>query len=56
MTDLEVLVVAAYVFADEYPVPPRGGRRALISDAELIALQLRKPRSGSAPTGSSSAW
>src|SRR5919197_6125442 len=24
MTDLEALVVAAYVFADEYPVPARG--------------------------------
>jgi IS5 family transposase len=38
MTDLEALVVAAYVFADEYPVPLRGGRRPLISDAELVAL------------------
>jgi len=38
MTDLEALVVAAYVFADEYPVPPRGGRRPLISDAELVSL------------------
>jgi IS5 family transposase len=38
MTDLEALVVAAYVFADEYPVPPRGGRRPLITDAELVAL------------------
>jgi hypothetical protein len=38
MTDLEALVVAAYVFADEYPVPPRGGRPALTSDAELVAL------------------
>jgi hypothetical protein len=38
MTDLEALVVAAYVFADEYPVPPRGGRKPLISDAELVAL------------------
>ena len=38
MTDLEALVVAAYVFADEYPVPARGGRRPLISDAELVAL------------------
>jgi IS5 family transposase len=37
-TDLEALVVAAYVFADEYPVPPRGGRRPLITDAELVAL------------------
>src|SRR5712691_10451129 len=38
MTDLEALVVAGYVFADEYPVPPRGGRPALTSDAELVAL------------------
>ena len=30
MTDLEALVVAAYVFADEYRVPARGGRPALI--------------------------
>src|SRR5207245_11074030 len=38
MTDLEALVVAAYVFADEYRVPARGGRPALTSDAELVAL------------------
>ncbi len=38
MTDLEALVVAAYVFADEYPVPARPGRPPLISDAELVAL------------------
>lgn len=38
MTDLEALVVAAYVFADEYPVPARGGRPAATSDAELVAL------------------
>jgi hypothetical protein len=36
--DLEALVVAAYVFADEYPVPARPGRPAQISDAELVAL------------------
>jgi hypothetical protein len=36
--DLEALVVAAYVFADEYPVPARRGRPAKISDAELVAL------------------
>src|SRR6266700_4761520 len=40
MTDLEALVVAAYVFADDYPVPARGGRRPLISDAELVALSV----------------
>src|SRR6266542_186395 len=38
MTDLEALVVAAYVFADEYRVPARPGRPPLISDAELVAL------------------
>jgi Transposase DDE domain len=38
MTDLEALVIAAYVFADEYRVPARGGRPALTSDAELVAL------------------
>jgi hypothetical protein len=36
--DLEALVVAAYVFADEYPVPARPGPLAKISDAELVAL------------------
>ena len=38
MTDLEALVVAAYVFADEYPVPARCGRPPLVSDGELVAL------------------
>lgn len=37
-SDLEALVVAAYVFADEYPVPARSGPPAKISDAELVAL------------------
>jgi hypothetical protein len=32
------LVVAACVFADEYPVSARPGRRAQVSDAELVAL------------------
>ena len=36
--DLEALVVAAYVFADEYPVPARPGPPAKIEDAELVAL------------------
>ena len=36
--DLEALVVAAYVFADEYSVPARPGRAAQVSDAELVAL------------------
>ncbi len=38
MTDLEALVVAAYVFADEFPVPARPGPQSRISDAELVAL------------------
>ncbi len=38
MTDLEALVVAAYVFADEYPVPARPGPAAMINDAEVVAL------------------
>jgi hypothetical protein len=38
MTDLEALVVAAYVFADQYSVPARPGRPAKVSDAELVAL------------------
>ena len=38
MRDLEALVVAAYVFADEYSVPARAGRPPLSSDAELVAL------------------
>jgi hypothetical protein len=46
MTDLEALVVAAYVFADEYPVPPRGGRRPLVSDAELVALAVAQAAIG----------
>jgi hypothetical protein len=36
--DLEALVVAAYVFADEYPVPARPGPAAKTTDAELVAL------------------
>jgi hypothetical protein len=46
MTDLEALVVAAYVFADEYPVPARAGRRPLISDAELVALAVAQAAIG----------
>jgi IS5 family transposase len=38
MADLEALVVAAYVFADEYRVPARCGRPPLTSDGELVAL------------------
>jgi len=36
--DLEALVVAAYVLADEFPAPVRAGRPALVGDAELVAL------------------
>jgi IS5 family transposase len=46
MTDLEALVVAAYVFADEYPVPVRPGRRPLVSDAELVALAVAQAAIG----------
>jgi hypothetical protein len=46
MTDLEALVVAGYVFADEYPAPSRGGRRPLISDAELVALAVAQAAIG----------
>src|SRR5438132_6964579 len=46
MTDLEALVVAAYLFADEYPVPARGGRRPLVSDAELVALAVAQAAIG----------
>jgi hypothetical protein len=38
MTDLEALVVAGYVFADEYSVPARPGRPAKITDPEVVAL------------------
>src|SRR5947208_8036371 len=40
LTDLEALVVAAHVFADEYRVPAVQGRPALTSDAELVALSV----------------
>jgi IS5 family transposase len=46
MTDLEALVVAAYVFADEHPVPARPGRPALVSDAELVALSVAQAAIG----------
>src|SRR3954453_6895529 len=46
MTDLEALVVAAYVFADEYPAPARCGRRPLITDAELVALAVAQAAIG----------
>ena len=46
MTDLEALVVAAYVFAAEYSVPARGGRPALVTDAELVALAVAQAAIG----------
>jgi Transposase DDE domain len=46
MTDLEALVVAGYVFADEYRVPARGGRPPLVSDAELVALAVAQAAIG----------
>jgi hypothetical protein len=45
MTDLEALVVAAYVFADEYSVPARG-RPAKVTDAELVALAVAQAAIG----------
>jgi hypothetical protein len=56
MTDLEALVVAAYVFADEYRVPARSGRPPLTSDAELVALTVLQAAIGVSPTGSFSGW
>jgi len=47
MTDLEALVVAAYVFADEYSVPARQGRRPLVNEAELVALAVASSDRGS---------
>ncbi len=46
MTDLEALVVAAYVFADEYRVPARGGRPQSTTDAELVALAVAQAAIG----------
>jgi hypothetical protein len=46
MTDLEALVVAAYVFADEYRVAARGGRPPLVTDAELVALAVAQAAVG----------
>src|SRR6058998_1364594 len=46
MADLEALVVAAYVFADEYRVPARCGRPPLVSDAELVALAVAQAAIG----------
>jgi hypothetical protein len=46
MTDLEALVVAAHVFADEYRVPARCGRPPLVSDGELVALAVAQAAIG----------
>jgi hypothetical protein len=46
MTDLEALVVAGYVFADDYPVPAQAGRKPLTSDAELVALSVAQAAIG----------
>src|SRR5258706_7953457 len=46
MTDLEALVVAGYVFADQYSVPARPGRPAKVSDAELVALAVAQAAIG----------
>ena len=46
MTDLEALVVAAYVFADDYRVPARGGRPQATTDAELVALAVAQAAIG----------
>src|SRR3954447_7196330 len=46
MTDLEALVVAAYVLADEYRVPSRAGRPARVTDAELVALAVAQAAIG----------
>jgi hypothetical protein len=39
--DLEALVIAGYVFADEYAVPARPGRPAKVGDAELVVPRSR---------------
>ncbi len=44
--DLEALVVAAYLFADEYAVPFTYGRPPLTSDAELVALAVGQAAMG----------
>jgi hypothetical protein len=44
--DLEALVVAAYLFADEYRVPFTYGRPPRVSDAELVALAVGQAAMG----------
>ena len=52
--DLEALVVGSYVFAYEYPVPARGGRKPVIGDKGFWGRRVRSPapaRGYSRPTG-----
>src|SRR5919201_7171678 len=44
--DPEALVVAGYVFADQYTVPARPARRPLVTDAELVALAVCRAAMG----------
>src|SRR5438874_4599198 len=44
--DLEALVVAGYVFADECSVPARSGRPPKTSDAEVVALAVGQAAMG----------
>jgi len=44
--DLEALVIAAYLFADDYRVPFTYGRPPRISDAELVALAVGQAAMG----------
>jgi hypothetical protein len=44
--NLEALVVAAYVFADEHTVPAQPGRPTKVSDAELVALSVAQAAIG----------
>jgi IS5 family transposase len=44
--DLEALVIAAYLFADDYRVPFTYGRPPRVSDAELVALAVGQAAMG----------
>jgi hypothetical protein len=44
--DLEALVIAAYLFADEYKVPFTYGRPPQVTDAELLALSVGQAAMG----------
>jgi hypothetical protein len=52
MTDLDALVVAAYVFGDENPSLPTAA--GLVADAELVALAVAQAAIGISSVGSSS--